>query len=73
MQQLVKPVSQRTARQFEATGVTRCNVSDTNSQWLRNVETFQVLLKPVSQRKPTQIYDIEGCYKLQCVMKPVSQ
>ena len=38
-----------------AKGVTRCNVSDTNSQPLRKVETFQLLVKPVSQRQSTQV------------------
>ena len=69
MQRLVKPVSQRTARQFKATSVTKCNVSDINLQWLRKVETFQVLLKHVSQRNPAQIHDIEGCYKLHVSLK----
>ena len=56
-----------------AKGVTRCNVSDTNSQSLRKVETFQLLVKPVSQREATQVHDIERCYTSQYVMKPVSQ
>ena len=39
----------------------------------REVESFPLLVKPVSQRESTQVHDIDGCYTVQCVVKPVSQ
>ena len=55
-----------------AKDVTRCNVSDTNSESLRKVIPFQSSAKPASQPKATQVHKIERCYTLQCVTKLIA-